>query len=80
MQSPCPEIEVQYIDVQKQKGQSDCGFFAIAFVTSFAHLQDPASITYDQAKMRTHENNLHKSHAHACVICRQDNLIGIYLM
>ena len=31
MQSPCPKIEVQYIDVQKQKGQSDCGLFAIAF-------------------------------------------------
>ena len=54
MQSTCPEIEVQYIDVQKQKGQSDCGLFAIAFATSFAHLQDPASITYDQAKIRTH--------------------------
>eukprot|EP00731_Ephydatia_muelleri_P024373 Em0016g644a len=54
MQSPCPKIEVQYIDVQKQKGQSDCGLFAIAFATSLAHLQDPASITYDQAKMRTH--------------------------
>ena len=54
MPSPCPKIEVQYIDVQKQKGQSDCGLFAIAFATSLAHLQDPASKTYDQAKMRTH--------------------------
>ena len=41
MQSPCPKIEAQYIDVQKQKGQSDCGLFAIAFATSLAHLQDP---------------------------------------
>ena len=54
MQSPSPKIEVQYIDVQKQKGQSDWGLLAIAFATSLAHLQDPASITYDQAKMRTH--------------------------
>ena len=54
MQSPCPEIEVQYIDVQKQKGQSDCGLFATAFATSNADLQDPASITYNQAKMITH--------------------------
>ena len=63
MQSTCPKIEVQYIDVQKQKGQSDCGLFAIAFATLLAHLQDPASITYNQAKMRRHLIHCFETHS-----------------
>ena len=61
MQSPCPKIEVQYIDVQKQKRESDCGLFAIVFATSPA--QDPASIIYDQAKMRTQLMHCFETHS-----------------
>lgn len=51
----CSSIEVQYMDVQMQEGKSDCGVFAIVFAAaSYTHFQDPASIIYDQAKMRTH--------------------------
>lgn len=42
---------------QKQKGKADCGLFAVAFATSLCDGVDPATVTYDQSKMRDHFQN-----------------------
>lgn len=41
-------------ELQKQKGSTDCGLFAIAVMTSLAHKEDPSTAKYDQNKMRQH--------------------------
>lgn len=40
--------------VQVQKGTTDCGCFAIAFCVSLLYGDDPASLKYNQKKMRDH--------------------------
>ena len=35
-------------------GGADCGLFAIAYVTSLLHGDDPSVISYEQIKMRGH--------------------------
>ena len=40
--------------VQIQKGSDDCGCFAIAFCVSLLFGDDPATLSYDQTKMRDH--------------------------
>jgi len=42
--------------VQKQHGNNDCGWFAIAFVISLARKVDPANyhLFFDQSQMRSH--------------------------
>ena len=43
-----------HIPVQKQKGVSDCGPFAIVFAYHAALRDDLQTITFDQNKLRTH--------------------------
>ena len=38
----------------EQTGSTDCGLFAIAFATDLAFSNNPSTIVYDQANMRTH--------------------------
>ena len=40
-------------ELQKQKGSTDCGLFAIAVMTSLAHKVDPSTAKYDQIRSRT---------------------------
>ena len=47
-------ITINYMNVQVQKGSSDCGPLAIAFATAICHGQNPECITYNQHGMRTH--------------------------
>ena len=47
-------IVVTYSNVQWQSGGSDCGLFALAFATSLCEGHDPATILYDQPRMRDH--------------------------
>ena len=42
------------VDMQCQKGASDCGLFAIAVMTSLLFSEDPAKVTYKQDKLREH--------------------------
>ena len=37
-----------------QSGYTDCGVFAIAYAVEIAHGYDPASVIFDQSKMRNH--------------------------
>ena len=40
--------------MQVQTGGTDCGLFAIAYMTSLAHGDNPFIICYEQIKMRAH--------------------------
>ena len=51
---PKDTIRVRYIGVQMQKGCSDCGLFAIAFVTALANGKQPGRCCFDQGTMRAH--------------------------
>ena len=42
------------VKIQKQKGNIDCGVFAIAIATSLAYGIDPASREFQQDLMRQH--------------------------
>ena len=54
LHSPLPVITVQCLNVQKQRGGSDCGLFALAFITAVCHGDDPTSLYFDQENMRSH--------------------------
>ena len=54
MQSKQKEVVIEYVDIQEQRGASDCGLFALAFITSICNGIDPASYSYQQAAMRSH--------------------------
>ena len=49
-----PAIRLQYIDVQMQSGQADCGLFAIAFAATLVHGMHPGSYIFEQSLMRPH--------------------------
>ena len=48
---------VESRSVQKQKGASDCGLFALANLISICNRLDPSDLIFDQNKMREHYNN-----------------------
>ena len=54
LHSPLPVITVQCLNVQQQRGGSDCGLFALAFITAVCHGDDPTSLYFDQENMRSH--------------------------
>jgi hypothetical protein len=47
-------LHLEFANMQRQTGGSDCGLFALAVATSLAYGQDPTAHTYDQDKMRSH--------------------------
>ena len=47
-------IVFQVMNVQRQRGGSDCDLFALAHATSLCNGSDPTEISYDQSKMRKH--------------------------
>ena len=58
-----PQLTVRIIAVQQQQNGTDCGVFALAYVTSLLHGQDPESVTYDTSKLRSHLLHcLHQGH------------------
>ena len=55
MQSKEPIISINALEVQQQKGGTDCGLFAIAFIEYIARTKkNPANVLFDQSKMRNH--------------------------
>ena len=48
------QCEVSMKKVQEQDGIKDCGVFAIAFITSIVHGEDPCDVFYKQENMREH--------------------------
>ena len=47
-------IELQFVPVQQQTNNSDCGVFAIAFAVCLASSTDPKHVTFDTPKMHPH--------------------------
>ena len=47
-------VTIQWADVQKQTGTSDCGLFAIAAATSLCYGISPQDCNWEQEKMRDH--------------------------
>lgn len=47
-------VKLNLVPVQKQKGGTDCGLFAIAFSTAICKELDPTTITFNQTAMRDH--------------------------
>ena len=47
-------LQVSWPHVQRQRGPSACGVFAIAFAVELAFGGDPAQVIYDQSLMRDH--------------------------
>ena len=47
-------LTLQYIDVQRQVGGSDCGLFSIAFATALVFGQHSGQLMFDQNQIRTH--------------------------
>ena len=55
--SPDPNITPTTLKAEirsLQSGYTDCGLFAIAYAVEIAHGYDPASVIFDQSKMRNH--------------------------
>ena len=54
MNTSQPKISVEFVDVQKQFGSSDCGVYAIAYTTALSLGQDPGTLVFFQSEMRRH--------------------------
>ena len=47
-------VKFNFVPIQKQKGGSECGLFAIAISTAICKGLDPIVVTFNQAAMRDH--------------------------
>ena len=47
-------FSIHHVDVQRQRGGSDCGLFAVAFAASLCMGSDPHTERYNQPVMREH--------------------------
>ena len=41
-----PQISLELVDVQKQRGSSDCGVYAVAFATALSLGHDPGALNF----------------------------------
>ena len=48
------ELHVKIMPVQRQKGCSDCGIFALAFAATLCSGSCPSNMVYKQSSMRKH--------------------------
>ena len=48
------DIQVRFMDVQRQSGTMDCGLFAVAFATCLSSGVQPGTCTIKQQNMRKH--------------------------
>ena len=49
-----PRVRLNFMDVQKQCGENDCGLFSISFATALAFGEQPGHYLFDQKVMRSH--------------------------
>lgn len=63
LRTQAPSFEVNFINVQRQIGSSDCGLFAIANAVSLCLGNDPHMLRYDQKQMRNHLYNCFENHS-----------------
>ena len=48
------QLTIHVLDMQRQNGGNDYGLFAITAATALYNGVDPASVIFEQSKMRTH--------------------------
>ena len=60
LNTPEPEITLEFVDVKKQCGSSDCGVYAVAFATALSLGQDPGALYFAESEMRRHLFNMLK--------------------
>ena len=48
------QLKIKLIKTQRQKGNKDCGLFAIAMATTIAFGKNPSKVTFCQESMRAH--------------------------
>lgn len=48
------QLKIKSIKTQRQKGNKDCGLFALAMATAIAFGKDPSKVTFCQESMRAH--------------------------
>ena len=51
---PSSTLRYELCPVQQQRGDKDCGLFAIAYATEVAYGGDPPVVSYQQSQMRKH--------------------------
>ena len=52
--SPCSELRVTMMDVEKQSNGSDCGVLAIAYAVDLCSGLNPCTVRFDHSKIRSH--------------------------
>ena len=52
--SPCSELRVTMMDVEKQSNLSDCGVLAIAYAFDLCSGLNPCTVRFDHSKIRSH--------------------------
>ena len=52
--SPCSELRVTMMDVEKQSNGSDCGVLAIAYAFDLCSGLNPCTVRFDHSKIRSH--------------------------
>ena len=52
--SSAEEITLDFPCVRKQKGESDCGLFSIAYATTLCSGWNPEDVSYEQCLLRSH--------------------------
>lgn len=48
------QLKIKLIKTQRQKGNKDCGLFAIAMTTAIAFGKNPSKVTFCQESVRAH--------------------------
>ena len=56
IRSQSKSVKIKVINVATQKGNTDCGLYAVAMMTSImiAYKEDPVNVVYSQANLRIH--------------------------
>ena len=61
------QLKLNILNLQKQRGGSDCGLFAVAVATALAFGVDPTAVNFQQNEMRGHLSN-----------CFQEGLMTVF--
>ena len=54
IRSQSKSVKIKVVNVARQEGNTDCGLYAVAMMTSIAYKEDPVTVVYSQADLRIH--------------------------
>ena len=64
-----PTLDIQCMNVERQRGGFDCGLLALAYATSICMDQDPVNVVYEQTRLRAHLLN--------CIVAQKITLFPV---